>query len=97
MKKTMIIAAALAACLSATSATAAPTVNVAPVGAESGIVLIHNGYHRSCELGVRGWHYNTPREGRVECRPRRPIGYGWGWVERDGRRGWYNERRREWR
>jgi hypothetical protein len=97
MKTTLITAAVLAVGFIATAASAAPIVNAAPgVAADSGIVQIHNGYHRSCELGERGWHYNTPRDGRVECRPRRPIGLGWIWLERDGRRGWYHERRRSW-
>jgi hypothetical protein len=99
MKKSLIIAAGLlAAALSSTSASALPLGGIAPgVTAEPSLVVqVHNGFHRSCERGERGWHYNTPREGRVECRPRRPVGFGWGWREEGGRRGWYQERNRRW-
>jgi hypothetical protein len=99
MMKSLIVAAGLmAAALCSTSASALPLAGSAPSAApeESLVVQIHNGFHRSCELGVRGWHYNTPRDGRVDCRPRRPIGFGWGWREEGGRRGWYQERNRRW-
>jgi hypothetical protein len=82
MKTSLLVAAGLlATAVSAVSATSASA---------------HNGMHRSCELGVRGWHYQTPREGRVECRPRRPSGLYWSWREEGGRRGWYHGRDRRW-
>ena len=99
MKPMMLIAAGLfAGSMFATTANAAPLGGMTSVVTpeESLVVQVHNGFHRSCERGVRGWHYNTPRDGRVDCRPRRPIGFGWGWREEGGRRGWYQERNRRW-
>jgi hypothetical protein len=83
MQKSLLIAAGLAV--------AAISTTVISTSASA-----HNGFHSSCALGERGWHYNTPRTGRVECRPRRPVGFGWSWRESDGRRGWYQERSRRW-
>jgi hypothetical protein len=99
MKKSLIIAAGLlAAALSSTSASAAPLGGIVSGATpeDSLVVQVHNGFHSSCQLGQRGWHYNTPRSGRVECRPRRPVGFGWSWREDSGRRGWYSERQRRW-
>lgn len=98
MKSLIVAAGLMAAALSSTSASALPLAATAPGATteESLVVQVHNGFHRSCELGPRGFHYNTPREGRVECRPRRPIGFGWGWREENDRRGWYRERDRRW-
>jgi hypothetical protein len=74
----------------------AVTAGLLTVGLFTPPASAHNGYHRSCELGERGWHYNTPRSGRVECRPRRPVGLYWSWREDGGRRGWYHSRDRRW-
>jgi hypothetical protein len=83
MKSSLIVAAGLL------TVALASTVSTTSASA-------HNGFHSTCQLGERGWHYNTQRSGRVECRPRRPVGFGWGWREEGGRRGWYRERDRRW-
>jgi hypothetical protein len=101
MKKALLLAAGIIATgLIATTANAAPlgslASNAATVDTAPGVILVHNGDHRSCELGRRGWHYNDRRGNRVECRPRRPGFRYWEWKSEGNRTGWYHSRDRRW-
>lgn len=78
------------------------TANAAPISglgkapaAENGLVQVH-GRHRSCNLGVGGWH-RSPRHGvRISCRPPRPRGAYWMWRSEGKHHGWYHRRDRRW-
>jgi hypothetical protein len=101
MKKSLIIAAGLmAAALSTTSASAAPLggISSGAAGAHEGVVeQVQYAYTRVCSYGPRGWFLRNYRGEIISCRPRRPIGFGWGWREEGGRSGWYHGRDRRWR
>ena len=102
MTKSLIIVAGMLAAVASSAATAAPLGGLTTGGSgfateESLVVQIHDGNrHRACALGVRGWHYHSYRGDRIECRPRRPLGFNWVWRDFEGRRGWYHSRDRRW-
>ena len=106
MKKSLIVAAGLmAAVLSApltvSSASAAPLGGISGGAAgvsQDGIVeQVQYAYTRVCTFGPRGWFVRNYRGEIISCRPRRPLGFGWGWREEGGRSGWYHSRDRRWR
>jgi hypothetical protein len=87
------------------SAMAAPALAVSAAGpsgalanshADGLVVQIHNGSHRSCEVGPNGWHYVNRAGNRVACRPSRPSGLFWTWRSEGDRSGWYHRRDRRW-
>jgi hypothetical protein len=100
MKKSLIVAASLmAAVVSASSVSAAPFSGVPAASAAQDNVLVEQvqyAYSRVCSYGPRGWFVRNYRGEIISCRPRRPIGFGWGWREEGGRSGWYQERNRRW-
>lgn len=94
MKLNIIAAAAFAVIgLSAGTASAAPLGTPSNPAADSTLIEKVHGYHRSCQLGRRGWHYHPRRAARVGCHPR-PTGYIW--RSYGGRVGWWHPRRRAW-
>jgi hypothetical protein len=99
MTKTLLAVVGLMslAAIGGTTAAAAP-LNVAPPATDgAGLMLVHNGPHRGCELGPGGWHYINRFGDRIGCRPRRPLGFYWGWRTEGERSGWYHSRDRRWR
>ena len=90
----VLMAGLLATGLAATAVTAAP-VPVLPTQQTQSDVQTVQGYHRDCVWVNKGWRYRDG-ERYVDCRPRRPLGFGWIWRNEGERFGWYNNRRNNW-
>jgi hypothetical protein len=99
LKKSLIIAAALLAAVVASPASAAPLGGVVggAISVDGSLVeKTQHAYGRVCGYGPRGWYYRNYRGEIISCRPRRPMGFGWGWRDEGGRSGWYHGRDRRW-
>lgn len=77
--------------LVATSASAAPTMTVPTIAAESMIEKARN----DCRWVDNKWTYQRGDK-RLVCRPNRPSGNGWRWHREGQRFGWYQPNRRTW-
>jgi hypothetical protein len=93
--KSLSAAGLLSLGLGMTPAIAAPFAGHSTLSTDQSLLQTVQGYHRSCGWVNNGWFYS--RNGSfVACRPRRPVGFGWGWRDEGGRSGWYHSNRRAW-